>query len=553
MKITVDKIEPIKSVLLCKLNRVPIGELPTSCVISQERWIDDVSQLTLRVNKYIVAQDSKKKIVNPLYDELKCKRYIFLNDKEYFIIDTISENKLSNLKEVVCRKAEQKLNRMLININEIYVSIFNSSHEDDIYSLEELLNEIGWGIEYADDSVVYEIVEEASERIRWQDSIDTNWLEFLNKDISQQFDCYIAYNTIDKKISIYDMKTLGDEIKIVLSKDNYIKSKTKEYTSENLITLLKLQGNEELNISEYLPSGYDFLMNFSYFKETKEMSDELISALNKYDEMVEIRSVQWRELITEKAIKEGELALNQTRWQISVSTMNALKTQIKTYALKEDVVNENRVRVKLSEETDNELILRKTIENLTEEIELLRLGIENINILCKFETATDENGNLIFNEILLKELSEFIFIDVYSDDSFVDGDEMLLKGESELRNRCRPTFEVNIDSVNFMNRIVDNKFRYHWNGELEFGDIIILLDDETKEEEYYYFVSYSIDYEGNQLNLKISNKKANRDNAKTINKLLKEYKDTKLLLKSNKYLFNVVKNNRMNIDRNDVQ
>ena len=104
-----------------------------------------------------------------------------------------------------------------------------------------------------------------------------------------------------------------------------------------------------------------------------------------------------------------------------------------------------------------------------------------------------------------------------------------------------------------MNRIIDNNFRLKWNGELCFGDIIVLVDDETNNEEYYYFIGYDIDYENNKLNLKISNKKSNRDNAKTINKWLKEMKNTKSLLTSNKYLFNDVKKNRLNIEKDNIQ
>ena len=49
------------------------------------------------------------------------------------------------------------------------------------------------------------------------------------------------------------------------------------------------------------------------------------------------------------------------------------------------------------------------------------------------------------------------------------------------------------------------------------------------------------------------NKKSNRDNAKTINKWLKEMKNTKSLLTSNKYLFNDVKKNRLNIEKDNIQ
>ena len=69
----------------------------------------------------------------------------------------------------------------------------------------------------------------------------------------------------------------------------------------------------------------------------------------------------------------------------------------------------------------------------------------------------------------------------------------------------------------------------------------------------YYFIGYDINYSNNTLNLKISNKKSSRENTKTINQYLKEMKKTKELLMNNRYLFNKTKQNRLNINKDDVQ
>jgi hypothetical protein len=546
----VDKMETIESVILCKLNREEIGELPVSSVVSIERYLDEIPKMVLKVKKYIVSQSGKKKVINPVYDDIKNKRYILLNENEYFIIEKINENKLSNVKEVTCYKGEYKLNKMAIEMKEFFLSIMSTDIENNIYALNDLLKEIGWSIDYVDDAVRYDGEED---KIRWQENVDDNWLDFVKNDIAVQFNCYPVFNTMDKTISLYDMDTLGEEIKICLSFDNYIKSKVKEVSSDDLITLLKLKGNEELNIGYYVPTGYDFITDFSYFIDTREMSDELISALAKYDEMVAIRTVQWRALVDERAAKQSELDINRSRWQMSISTIEGYKNQISIYRLKKDTINEGRVTVALAKEKDNELLLRLKIEELIKDIELLNESIININILCKYETCTDENGNLVFNRNLLNELGEFIFCDTFNDSSYVDANQMIEYGKGLLSKRCKPTLEVDIDSMNFINKIIDNGFRQHWNGELSFGDIVVLMDEENDTEEYYYFIGYSVDYENNKLILKISNKKSNRKETKTINQWLKQAKSMNALLSTNEYLFNKVKSNRLNIDKNQVQ
>ena len=587
----VKNIASIESLVLCKLNKRPIGELSTSYITSYESYMDETSKITLKIYKNITSQVKKQNKINPLYDEIKPKRYLLLNDKDYYIIEDIKESKISGIKEVTAYSGEQILVRRSIELEDFGIQILEDDIDNNVYSLNTLLAEVGWKLGNVDDSVAYTKTESMIDKegnnlvgdaivgdaivgdsladetraektynnniyipkLRWQESVSDSWLNFIKTEIAEQFECLPVFHPENRTIDLYDINTLGEEVKICLTKDNYIKSKTKTRNSEELITLLKLKGADELNIEYHVLGGYNFITNFSYFIETNEMSDELINALNKYDEMIEIRHPIWQELINEKTEKEDELLIKRNKWTISISTIECCKNIIDKYVISEDIVNENRVRVQLSEELDKELILRLEIENLLEQIDLIQASIDNINILCKYETCTDENGNLVFNEETLNELQEFIFVDTYSDDSFVNANDLLKKGENVLNERCRPTMEVEIDSINFMNRIVDNNFRLRWDGDLSFGDIIILIDEDTNKEEYYYFLGYNIDYSSNSLTLKISNKKTLRENTKTINNWLKEMKKTKNLLTNNKHIFNKVKQNRLNIDKNDIQ
>ena len=577
----IKNITSIESLVLCKLNKRPIGELSASYITSYESYMDEISKITLKIYKNITSQVKKQNKINPLYDEIKSKRYLLLNDKDYYIIEDIKESKISGIKEVTAYSGEQILTRRPIELEDFGIQILEDDIDNNIYSLNTLLAEVGWKLGHVDDSVVYvraesmldkegnNLVDEAivgeailgwteenrvdEIKLRWQESVNNNWLDFIKTEIAEQFECLPVFHPESRTIDLYDINTLGEEIKICLTKDNYIKSKTKTKNSEELITLLKLKGADELNIEYHILGGYNFITNFSYFIETNEMSDELINALNKYDEMIKIRHPIWQELINEKTEKEDELLIKRNKWTISISTIDCYKSIIDKYIVSQDVENETRVRVQLSEELDKELILRLEIEDLLEQIDLIQESIDNINLLCKYETCTDENGNLVFNEDTLDELQEFIFVDTYSDDSFVNAEDLLEKGKNVLNERCRPTMEVEIDSINFMNRIIDNDFRLRWNGDLSFGDIVVLIDEDTDEEEYYYFLGYDIDYSSNSLTLKISNKKTLRENTKTINNWLKEMKKTKSLLISNKHVFNKVKQNRLNIDKNDVR
>lgn len=544
MRIDVRSIKQLESLVLCKLSKVVIGELPITNVVSIERLLDETDKMVLKVEKYYVNQDGKQRIKNPLYDEIKPKRYLLLNDEEYFIIESIKESKLTGTKEVTAVSGEQVITNRVIMMDDFGVQIFEDDIENNVYSLKSLLKELNWELSEADDSLVYN--EDGSPKLRWQESVSSTWADFMVQ-LARQFNFIPIYDTLNRKVSLLDIDKMGEEIKICLCKDNYMRSKEKTKNAEDLITLLKLKGSDELDIASHILGGYDFLMDFSYFKEINEMTDELINHLDKYDEMIKIRTPQWQSLVAEKLEKETQLGLLRTRWQMSISTIDCYKGLINRYVLNDMVVEENETRVKLSEELDKELLMRLEIEELIEEITLLDESIANINLLCRFETCTDENGNLVFNENTLNELLEFIFVDIYQDDSFVNADDLIEKGKSILTERCRPTVQVEVSSINFLGRIVDNNFRLKWNGTLSFGDLIILIDEDTGEEELYYFLGYTIDYHSNHLDLRISNKKTLRDYTKTINQYLKDVKNHNTIITNNNNVLNQVKQNRLNM------
>lgn len=132
-----------------------------------------------------------------------------------------------------------------------------------------------------------------------------------------------------------------------------------------------------------------------------------------------------------------------------------------------------------------------------------------MNVLCTREGALDYVGHPIFTNELLDELKEFVYYDTYSDDSFIEAEELLKTGEKVLASKCMPTFEFTIDSANFMQRLIMNPTRKQWHGELGLGDVISLYDKEKDEEEFVYFVGWEANYEDYNLislNLTFSNK-----------------------------------------------
>ena len=106
-----------------------------------------------------------------------------------------------------------------------------------------------------------------------------------------------------------------------------------------------------------------------------------------------------------------------------------------------------------------------------------------------------------------------------------------------------------------MSRIIKEKFRLQWQGDIGLGDIVILYDEDLDKEVFLYLTDYvqKPNYdEDNSLEITLSNKKYKDKNIRTIADKLKEGSIAMRNLKMKSYVFNNVKYNRINITKEQI-
>lgn len=571
MGIIINEIKNTYKVLLHKVNGEVVGELPFEVLNSLSNSINECGKIEVSVNKYYRYQIGKKLKKNIYYDEIKNERMISLDGGKYIIRD-IKEDTENNKKNITCYSLEKKLEKITISVEDLGFQIQGSDEENGIFSLDDYMyEETGWRFGHVDDSIKYnesisplEINSNYNRtpKMRWQESVDCSWLDFLNQNISTQFNCYVHYDNVNKLVDLYDMETFGENIGIVLSYDNYIKSLEKSTSSSDIVTKMKLIGNEEeCVIQDATVTGEDYIEDYSYFIEEREMSNDLIYALNTYYEIVKVRSNQWKQLRSDKLEANKELTDKKNREKVLLEEMRVKETSIEFYKSKvgtaEDVTGNytkllteaiekyNALKSEEEEVYNRIMILEENINNLETEMGIL-------NTLCKKVSATDLNNNLIFNSTLLDELKMFIFSETFSDDSYFDAEEMIEYGKNKLSVVCRPTKTWDINVNDFTSRLVSNKFRKQWKGRLGLGDVIILYNNETDIETYIYMVGYEKNFKDKGLSLTLSNKKESQDVVRYINDFLKLAKNNNKIMVRNRRLWNAQKFNRLNLSRDEV-
>ena len=538
------------TLILCKMNGERMGMIPYSSVDSIKRGINSVSELTFSVHKYYGEENLR----NPLYDELKTERFIELDEDECYVIKNISEVN-ERLKSVTAYSREKKLFKNMAEFEDITLTLKNPYTDiEGCFSLDELLYDAtGWRVGYVSDKVLYRSNETVidnitgetettltnEEKLRYQESVSTNWYDYINTDIAEQFECYPVFDSYNKVVNLYSDDELGEDPQLMLSYDNYLKEIELSDDTEDIVTKLVLSGNDDLTISEVNPSGETFVEDFSYFIESREMSDALISALKLYYVMVKKRAIEWNRLRGEKAEKQSQLTAKKNELLIIYSTIKSLE-----FAMKQS--NDEAFNAKTQERlvglNDKRALLEKEVNELDENIKLLDASIENINKLCKKKYATNDNGILIFTESLLNELKEFIYQDTYSNDAITDGLTLMRIGKRKVSQSCYPTKTWTISSVNFIERLIDNGFRQHWNGELGLGDMIVLKGDEFIE--VIYVIGYTQNFKDKTIELELSNKKQENEFSLSIGERLTQGKEAYKIAKKSRSTINMVNKNR---------
>lgn len=541
------------SAVLTTISGKPLGQIPSNAIKTISCDIGKPYEIVFNVPKFYMDIIENKKKVHPLFSELKNERQINVDNKVIYSIKSIETVDGQTLK-VKGKSREIRLSEIQIDIEDTGFTFFTEDKDKKLMSLEKYLyEETGWKLGIVTDKVRYKNGVERN--TRWFESVQKKWYDFLKDDICESFECMMNFDTVQKTVNFFMEEELGDDIGLYLSKDNYIKSLKRTYDSDKIITRMKIVGNEDMDIAGTVVNGSPYIENFSYFMEIKEMSEPLIKALEKYYEMVEKREPIWKKYKDEQT-KKRDLAkdlgfdfanLNRQLFSLENSSELHLDAKITNPERKAKILH--LITQKKAEVSK----VRNQLEILEKEISDLDKSCLNLSTLCQKETATDDSGNLIFNQELLDELKEYYYTEIYHNDSFLteNVEDLVKLAQRKLRDKSNPTSTWNISLLNFLEKL-NPIGRLNWCGELSLGDVVILYDEETDTEEFIYFVGYKHHVSENKIEMTLSNKKTIRDDGRTIADYLTDAKNAMRAFDSKKYLLIQQKYNRLNLPREFV-
>lgn len=482
------------------------------------------SELNFRLNKVTTGDDEADEYMGFLYDAVKNKRLIFIDDIGFFLINNVQEqyDNLNTFKDVTAKSIDIELQQR--NIPFIPDGTYRFLDGDGKSGILNMIVDTlpYWTIGTVDSSV--------ASKYRTFEDVDTslNCLGFMIDNLQDAYECIILFDTINRTINVYDQNNYIHQTDIHISKKDIINMSKVSESSDDLYTAITVSGDSDVLISAINPLGTNTLYNFSYYLDW--MSAPLKEKVIAWNAKISSHEADYYNLNLdyynkEKQAHDIELEINRLETQLSM--YERCRDNIVANNDTDYVVSYNEA---ISASGGTVITIKPEISQTLAEIDRL-IGICRTNmsnaqtqlsaINAQIEAIADEINTIRsdvsftnnFTNDELSELNNYVFEGTYKDEYVVITDIMdyaeqfsqmkILydRARAQLLRISQPTQEFEIDVENFL---FEREFA-HASDQLETGCLInVELNDNDIAE--LFLSSIKVNYDDHNLSLTFGNR-----------------------------------------------
>lgn len=288
-----------------------------------------VSELNFRAYKVRCEDPEENAYRHALYQSLKNKRLIYLEDIGFFVIKNVKEGERNKqkYKDISAGSCELELQSKEIPYIANGTYKFYTGEAGSPGLIEMVFAPAPmWSIGHIDAAV--------SDRYRTFEDVDVslNILGFTLDQLQDAYECIFIFDIENRIVDIYDQANYVRPTDIHITNADLINQLDVEESSDDLYTAIRVTGDEELSINAVNPLGTNVIYRFDYYL------DWMTPALSE-----KVRA--WQELV--KSCYDEYYALQLSRYE-SLTELSALeaerdriKTQLEMYIrCRENIVAE---------------------------------------------------------------------------------------------------------------------------------------------------------------------------------------------------------------------
>lgn len=488
---------------LCKPNKERIATLIDIYDEHLATKENNLSELSFTIP--VEIERDHQLVENPLIEKLKGFYLVEIlkdNKTEYFVI-TNDSGKLSSdgvSKSYTLYSYEHKLAKKIVRGQE-----WTSQNLTKITT--DVLSETTWSI----GSVPVEF----DEKFRRYEVSTSSVLQCIY-DLAEKFGAMVEFDTENKLVNYYSTSR-GMDRGLRFKDDLFLESFDIQYDFDDIVTRLKVYGEDGLEFRSLSPTGSNYIEDFSWFMYPFEcddnynvitksayMSDELCIALVKYNNLLAEKDGEFKSLVSQRTTTED--SIQQKEQELSV-----LNTELTTFENELDVINSTYGEDATSR-TDYQTCIsninnKKTqITNKNSEITSLENTLTTIDSsVSQLRSILQMENNFTDEELL--ELDDYILVGEHENASISIEQDLLDEALEVFKIMSSPTISLSLDIVSFLDNIENDVNRK----KLILGDTLTFKSEKLNTELKARISEINYDYANDNISITVTNVRESKD------------------------------------------
>lgn len=253
-------------------------------------------------------------------------------------------------------------------------------------------------------------------RYRTFESDNQKSYDLMKNTLQDMYQCIFDFDTYGRKINVRSVASQTRERPVYLSTDNLIKKIQVEEDTENIFTVLDVNGADDVDIRSVNPLGTNKIYNLDYFMNTSYFSQAMIDKWQEWKTVYEDAQKQYYNITVEKVLEEAALAAAKAVLMELKNELSKYETLQSTYveASAQGIDRSSEladIKSKISAQERKISDKEEEIASIQETIDSGLAQQQEINAECAFKN--------FFTNAELTTLDRYFKQDAISENSFV--------------------------------------------------------------------------------------------------------------------------------------
>lgn len=301
------------------------------------------------------------------------------------------------------------------------------------------------------------------EMYRTFDESGSNALEYVLK-IDETYNSMLVFDTETRLVHITDPDETSQYRGLAVDYSRLLENVNVERVSEGLVTRLYIEGSDGLTIGSVNPTGQNYIEDFSYFmypfeqdangniiKSSDFMSDDLCLAILAQQDLIEANAGDIRTLIDSRQNKTVEFIDEETALAQLIGELDTIEAQLDIAKATGDtalITNLSQQRTAKNTQVNAQRTVVTQVQN-----QLLAIEAQLDDLYADINTESN------FTPELAEELGFYILEREWTDDRYIDAEELYQAGLEKFKEYRTPQFTLSVGLVNFL-EIAEEE--YYW-------------------------------------------------------------------------------------------